>query len=264
MRWILTLGFLIVVGVTAAPSAGAPAARAQEARNFLPFLNCVNAVAPETGAVVHTSVAASFWIPRRADLPAGSQQLWVDLSLFNNNFAHGTFLGAGPFAPTDQTQQFDWEGLVPARRHYYRLNALTADGWFEVGRGEFDTPDCRNVGNFQCETDGDLRVVFLLDDAPDGRFGEHSFAPQSQWIDLSLLNNNFAPGTFIGAGPFPARDPGPFRASFEWEGIIASRVHYYRVNIHYGSVNWREYARGSFFSLDCRGLPSPAPPFHGD
>jgi hypothetical protein len=148
---------------------------------------------------------------------------------------------------------------VPARRHYYRLNALTPAGWIEVGRGEFDTPDCRNVGNFYCETSGRLRVVFLFDDAPVVTNGG-THTPQAQWIDLSLFNNNFAPGTFIGAGPFPPRFEGPFRASFEWEGIIPQRVHYYRFNTQYSGNLWAEHVgRGSFSSLDCRGLPSPAP-----
>lgn len=259
MRSLFLSVLIAACAVGASPLLDQRHAHAQESRNFVASLNCGG-----DGAHSPTlTTAATFWIPRRPDLPAGTQQVWIDLSLFNNNFSRGSFIGTGAFVPEDETQQFDWLNVVPARRHFYRLNALTPGGWVEVGRGEFDTPDCRNVGNFQCQTNGVLRVVFLFTDAPaiaNGSVRE----PLSQWIDLSLFNN-FAPGTFIGAGPFPGTFPGPFRTTFEWEGIVPLRVHYYRMNTHYGGPTWAEHPgrRGSFFSLDCRGLP-PQPPFHGD
>jgi hypothetical protein len=53
---------------------------------------------------------------------AGGEAQWVDLSLFNNGFAWGTFLGAGPFART--VREYTWDGLVPNTLHYYRVNTL--------------------------------------------------------------------------------------------------------------------------------------------
>ena len=50
-----------------------------------------------------------------------------DLSLFNNGWIFGTFIGIGPFAPNQSTSV--WEGLVPGQWHYLRINTLTAYGW---------------------------------------------------------------------------------------------------------------------------------------
>jgi len=52
---------------------------------------------------------------------------YEDLSLFNNGWLFGTFIGIGPFGPNQNTSV--WEGLVPGQRHYLRINTLTAYGW---------------------------------------------------------------------------------------------------------------------------------------
>jgi hypothetical protein len=67
---------------------------------------------------------------------------WVDLSL-NNDFAPGTFLGAGPL-PSEQAS-FVWDGLSPGTWHFVRVNTLTAAGWFASPTMFFFTPlDCAN------------------------------------------------------------------------------------------------------------------------
>jgi len=52
---------------------------------------------------------------------------YEDLSLFNNGWLFGTFIGIGPFGPGQSTSV--WEGLVPGQWHYLRINTLTAYGW---------------------------------------------------------------------------------------------------------------------------------------
>jgi hypothetical protein len=52
---------------------------------------------------------------------------WVDLSLFNNGWFPGTFLGAGPL-PGFQNALL-WDGLLPGAWHYVRINTATAFGW---------------------------------------------------------------------------------------------------------------------------------------
>jgi hypothetical protein len=52
---------------------------------------------------------------------------YEDLSLFNNGWLWGTFIGIGPFAPNQSTSV--WEGLVPGQWHYLRINTLTSFGW---------------------------------------------------------------------------------------------------------------------------------------
>src|SRR5581483_7493837 len=72
---------------------------------------------------------------------SGQGEQWVDLSLFDNGFAPGTFLGAGPLPPGQTV--FAWDGLIPNATHYLRVNTLTADGWFPSQTLIFSTPgDC--------------------------------------------------------------------------------------------------------------------------
>jgi hypothetical protein len=72
---------------------------------------------------------------------SGQGEQWVDLSLFDNGFAPGTFLGAGPLPPGQYT--FVWDGLIPNATHYVRVNTLTAEGWAPSQTLIFSTPgDC--------------------------------------------------------------------------------------------------------------------------
>jgi len=52
---------------------------------------------------------------------------YEDLSLANNGWIFGTFIGIGPFGPSQNTSV--WEGLLPGQWHYLRINTLTAYGW---------------------------------------------------------------------------------------------------------------------------------------
>jgi hypothetical protein len=52
---------------------------------------------------------------------------FVDLSLFNNGWFPGTFLGAGPLFPAQNN--LVWDGLLPGATHFVRVNTLTAFGW---------------------------------------------------------------------------------------------------------------------------------------
>ena len=87
---------------------------------------------------------------------------------------------------------------------------------------------------------------------------EHA-APVADWVDLSLFDNGFAPGTFLKAGPFP---PGE-RAIFEWNGLLANRQHFFRLNTLYASAwageVWQEQVSYSIMTLDCQALPSISP-----
>ncbi len=53
---------------------------------------------------------------------------WIDLSLSNNGFGYGTFVGIGPVAPNANSQP--WGGLLPGYTHYLRVNTLTQYGWY--------------------------------------------------------------------------------------------------------------------------------------
>lgn len=267
----ITLVFVITVVTTAAAvatlaMAPSPVA-AQEPRNFVFSMNCTyerGLFRTDTRLPMHDYEAeAAFRIPSRAQAGPAVQEIWIDLSRVNNNFAPGTFIGAGPFIPGANVNEFVWHDLIPRPRHYYRLNALTPGGWTELGRGVFDTPDCIDVIGQLCQLDGTLVVDFgLLDGPPRAGSDEQTVRAVEQWIDLSLFNNGFAPRTFVGAGPFPGAFPSSDEAhpgGFAWVGIVPGRTHYYRINTLYDDGRWRPSFGGSFLSLDCRGLPIPTP-----
>jgi uncharacterized protein YkwD len=62
----------------------------------------------------------------------------------------------------------------------------------------------------------------------------------TQWLDLSLLNNGFADGTYLTAGPL-----GPDDNSLTWPEIMTGRVHYWRVTTLAGD-GWSISATGTF------------------
>jgi hypothetical protein len=67
-----------------------------------------------------------------------------------------------------------------------------------------------------CLPDGTVRVTF-------GWTPYHDF----QWLDLSLADNGFAPGTYVSVGPMILVSSS---ASFTWDGIASGRLHVARVN----------------------------------
>jgi len=75
-------------------------------------------------------------------LPSWGGQQWLDISLFPNGFAPGTFIGIGPFS--EDRASFDWDGLVPGRIHYFRVNTLSSKGWEPSETLVFKTGRCQN------------------------------------------------------------------------------------------------------------------------
>ena len=77
------------------------------------------------------------------------------------------------------------------------------------------------------------------------------------WLDLSLENNGFIPGTFAGAGPIPpepTHDPSlePWVALYTWSGIEPGLTHYWRVNLRYYD-GWYASPTYTFDSPVCGG-----------
>src|SRR5215211_342894 len=68
---------------------------------------------------------------------------WLDLSLSNNNFAAGTFVGAGPLASGQNN--FTWNGLLPGLNHYLRVNTFTSQGWVASNTVAFTTLNCGSL-----------------------------------------------------------------------------------------------------------------------
>jgi len=80
-----------------------------------------------------------------------------------------------------------------------------------------------------------VRVFFLWNPSRAG----------TQYLDLSVLNNGFAPGTFIAAGPL-AND----RWGFIWEGLRQGTTHYVRVNT-LTSQGWKPTPAFGFYTPVC-------------
>ena len=72
-------------------------------------------------------------------LIAGDVQ-YLDLSLSNNGFLWGTFVGAGPLSGFTTT--YTWAGLRPRATHYYRINTAGAGSWHPSGTFSFTTRSC--------------------------------------------------------------------------------------------------------------------------
>lgn len=163
---------------------------------------------------------------------AGAQ--WLDLTLFDNGFAPFTFIGAGPLDAS--VNQITWNGLLPGRPHFWRINTVTSAGWITSSTGAFvpcGGPEVRGV-SYGCSGSGTAAVTFLWAPASPSGF--------SNWLDLTVFNNDFFPGTFIGAGPLP----GP-EQQLTWIGILANVPHYWRLN-SLMSWGWDPSATGSFFA----------------
>src|SRR3954452_22475198 len=107
-KFVLTLVSVVLVFVALAPGRGAPVAEAK-ALGLSPSLSCL-----QNGTV-------------RMDLHWFSQNegtQWVDLSLANNGFLPGTFLGFGPLTSTQP--QAVWDGLLSGGVRYVVVDMFRA------------------------------------------------------------------------------------------------------------------------------------------
>jgi hypothetical protein len=71
-------------------------------------------------------------------------------------------------------------------------------------------------------------------------FWEPLDAGTQQWLDISTVDDTFAPDTFVGAGPFSSRV-----TNFTWLGIKSGVTHYWRINT-LTSAGWVPSAAGVF------------------
>jgi hypothetical protein len=157
---------------------------------------------------------------------------FVDLSL-SDHFAPGTFLGAGL---SGAANQLTWNGLLPGRLHFWRVNALTPEGWVTSATGAFvpcGSPQLL-APTYTCIGGGRVTIHF--------RWAPSSPPAAVQWLDLTLFNNNFVFGTFLGAGPLPGTT-----SSLSWTGILANTPHFWRVNSLFWT--WFPSPTGSFIAF---------------
>lgn len=70
-------------------------------------------------------------------------------------------------------------------------------------------------------------------------------AADVQWVDLSLFDNRWSWGTFLGAGPLPGS-----AGTWFWDGLLANTTHYYRINAH-SVAGWNASVTYSFRTISC-------------
>jgi hypothetical protein len=174
---------------------------------------------------------------------AGAQQTWFDISLVPG-FAWGWFQGYGPLPASSTAYALD--GIPPGLTYYYRVNTLYSGGvWKQSASGSFIS-GCGGGGGSggppvtidamqSCDGYGGVTVTFKWQANASG----------VQFLDLSTMNNGFAPGTFVGAGPV-----GNGQGSFTWYGIARGLTHFWRVNTLTAS-GWVSSNTGAFTSLTC-------------
>jgi hypothetical protein len=173
---------------------------------------------------------------------AGAQQTWFDISLVPG-FLPGWFQGYGPM-PASQTA-FAMDGLPQGLTFYYRVNSFYGSGWYETASGSF-VSNCGGGGGSTggAPVTGDVSQV-CAGNTVTVTFKWQANASGPQYIDLTVFNNGFAPGTFVGAGPI-----GSGGGSFTWYGIAKGVTHFWRVNT-LTSSGWMGSNTGSFTSLSC-------------
>jgi hypothetical protein len=168
----------------------------------------------------------------------GASVQFLDLSLFDNDFRDGTYLSSGAIGPAQNS--LIWNGLVVGRAHFWRVTALTPSGWLSSPIGYFSP--CGNPVllpvSYTCTGLGRASVTFRWAPSSPVALPLGFFT----YVDITLSNNDFAPGTFLGGGPFPSTNQ-----ALVWPGILANQVHYVRANTFQGSF-WLPTQTGQFYA----------------
>jgi hypothetical protein len=163
---------------------------------------------------------------------ANTTDIYVDLTVFDNGFAPGTFL---TIRVNPGTNSLQWNGLIAGVPHFWRVRA--ANGATEVQSDWSGFVPCGTQRileiSYVCTGGGRATVFF--------RWAPTSSPGFVQWVDISLFNNGFAPGTFLGAGPLSPTEQG-----FAWQNILANATHFARVNTS-TILGWGPSQTVSFF-----------------
>jgi hypothetical protein len=104
-----------------------PGPRAEAARDLDAIVDC-------RGARADGARVIFLWGTSR-----GGPQ-WLDLSIYNDGFAPGTFVTPPGFGR--EAWGFVWDGLLQGTTHFARINTLTSQGWKSSATVSFFTPVC--------------------------------------------------------------------------------------------------------------------------
>ena len=190
------------------------------------------------------SIAVTFSWPETP----GALQTWLDLSLFDNGFASDTFVGVGPLTP--ETLWFEWDGLLPGRTHYIRVNTLTPTGWLASPTAAFTTGVCAKPTasggsvSQSCSEWGYLHAAFSW----------ISGGGDSQWLDLATDPEWISYDMWMAYGPFS-----PQTALHEMV-ILPGYTYWWRINTH-SAAGWSPSPVWTFVApASCAPGPAAPPP----
>ena len=190
------------------------------------------------------SIAVTFSWP---ETPS-ALQTWLDLSLFDSGFASGTFVGVGPLTP--ETVWFEWDGLLPGRTHYIRLNTLTPTGWLASPTAAFTTGVCAKPTasggsvSQSCDEWGYSHAAFSW--VPGGG--------DSQWLDLATDPEWVSDDMWMAYGPFSPQ------TAFHEMVILPGYTYWWRINTH-SAAGWSPSPVWTFVApATCAPGPAAPPP----
>jgi len=167
--------------------------------------------------------------------PVGNSEVqYVDLSLANNGFAGGTFIGFGPLAGGSSTIQ--WNGLAAGQTHFWRVSAgVTGAGWAFSQTGSFTpcgpTAPAGGTSNV-CSGNGRAAITWNIT--------QPNLPALATYVDISTIDSLFLPSQFVGTNASGQQ-------TFTWQGILANVGHYWRIN-HLTSQGWVSGGSGTFLA----------------
>lgn len=169
--------------------------------------------------------------------PSWGDEQWLDLSLFNNGFVPGTYLGYGPFTGT--ASGVTWFGLLPNRVHYTRINTRDIYEWEPSTTAVLRTRDCTSNTSAQLGPVSDVSC-----NSARVNWTVASPAGPQQYVDVGT-DPSFAPGTFRGYGPFAL-----YQNTYQLIHLNRQTTYFWRVNTWTGT-SWLPSAVGSFTTSWC-------------
>jgi hypothetical protein len=213
---LLLLAFVALM----AASAWSLGTRPDAASAQTPGINLPTAVCGGGSASVTFS-----WTP-----VAGATVQYVDISIFDNGFPPGSFIGS---QVSGSGNSLVWNGILTNTPHVWRVNALTAAGWQTSATGAFVACGAPQplAATPACQTRNLTTAHF--------RWAPMIPAPVYQFIDLGW-DPAFSPGSFVGVGQ--AQTTG----SVSWPNIPANITQYYRINSMTPDGVWHSSFTGSF------------------
>jgi hypothetical protein len=153
----------------------------------------------------------------------------VDISIFDNGFAPGTFIGSN----ADGVSSLRWDGILTQTPHVWRVNSLIGGQWVASGPGAFVA--CGSPFPLQVNPVCQDRNLHTAD------FRLATVIPQGtlQYIDLGW-DPAFSPGSFYGLQVNPA-------AGFHsWPNIPSNITQYFRMNTMTPDGVWHSSPTASY------------------